>query len=267
MKSQSKIALKAASFLLEQHRQHVAFADLPIDIRPKNESEAYAVQSEFFKLRQSSLGDIVGYKVALTSEVMQSLLQFPSPFSGPLHGKLIHSDGVTLSAKDYGQLCIECEIVAMLKIDLPQREAPYCATDIADAISTIAPALEIVDDRGANYDRISQEVLTLIADNAWNAGLVHGKMKDDWRTLDLANLKGTVSINGQLMGEGYGRDVLGHPFNALAWLANKILGQGQIIKAGMTIMTGTMIKTQFVQPGDELTFTIPELGSVGIQVS
>ena len=35
----------------------------------------------------------------------------------------------------------------------------------------------------------------------------------------------------------------------------------------MTIMTGTMIKTQFVQPGDELTFTIPQLGSVGVHVS
>ena len=35
----------------------------------------------------------------------------------------------------------------------------------------------------------------------------------------------------------------------------------------MTIMTGTMIKTQFVQPGDELTFAIPELGSVGVHVS
>ena len=92
-------------------------------------------------------------------------------------------------------------------------------------------------------------------------------MTDDWRTLDLAALKGTVRINGQLVGEGYGRDVLGHPFNALAWLANKILDQGHSIKAGMTIMTGTMIKTQFVQPGDELTFTIPELGSVGVHVS
>ena len=267
MHSPSKTALNAAELLLEQHQKNVAFTDLPIDIKPKTESDAYAIQSALFNLRKSSLGDIVGYKVALTSEVMQNLLQFPSPFSGPLHGNLIYNDGKILSAKDYGHLCIECEIAAVLKTDLPQRERPYRAIDIADAIDTIAPALEIVDDRRADYDRISQEVLTLIADNAWNAGLVHGKMTDDWRTLDLATLKGTVRINGQLMGEGYGRDVLGHPFNALAWLANKILDQGQTIKAGMTIMTGTMIKTQFVQPGDELTFTIPQLGSVGVHVS
>ncbi|MDA0237476.1 MAG: fumarylacetoacetate hydrolase family protein [Proteobacteria bacterium] len=267
MQNQSKIALKAAQLLLEQHSQDAAFADLPIDIKPTTESQAYAIQSEFFKLRKSSLGDIVGYKVALTSEVMQNLVKFPTPFSGPLHGNLIYEDGVTLLTKNYGQLCIECEIAAVLKTDLPRRETPYCATDIADAIDTIAPALEIVDDRRADYDRISQEILTVIADNALNAGLVHGKMTDDWRQLDLATLKGTVRINGQLTGEGYGRDVLGHPFNALAWLSNKILDQGQTIKAGMTIITGSMIKTQFVQPGDQLTFTIPELGSVSIHVS
>jgi 2-keto-4-pentenoate hydratase len=207
MHSPSKTALNAAELLLEQHQKNVAFTDLPIDIKPKTESDAYAIQSALFNLRKSSLGDIVGYKVALTSEVMQNLLQFPSPFSGPLHGNLIYNDGKILSAKDYGHLCIECEIAAVLKTDLPQRESPYRAIDIADAIDTIAPALEIVDDRRADYDRISQEVLTLIADNAWNAGLVHGKMTDDWRTLDLATLKGTVRINGQLMGEGYGRDV------------------------------------------------------------
>jgi 2-keto-4-pentenoate hydratase/2-oxohepta-3-ene-1,7-dioic acid hydratase in catechol pathway len=34
----------------------------------------------------------------------------------------------------------------------------------------------------------------------------------------------------------------------------------------MTVMTGTMITTQFVQAGDQLTFSIPELGSVGVQI-
>ena len=134
-------------------------------------------------------------------------------------------------------------------------------------IDTIAPALEIVDDRNADYDRISNEVLTLIADNAWNAGLVHGQMVKDWRNLDLADLQGTVYINEQLVDTGYGRDVLGHPFNALSWLANKILEQRQVIEAGMIVMTGTMITTQFVKSGDHLTFSIPELGSVSIDIS
>jgi 2-keto-4-pentenoate hydratase len=183
-----------------------------------------------------------------------------------LHEKLIYQDGASLTEQDYGRLCIECEIAAVLKTDLPPMKRPYTAKDISQAVDTVSPALEIVDDRNANYDCISQQVLTLIADNAWNAGLVHGAMTTDWKDLDLSKLEGRVHINNKLAGSGFGSDVLGHPFNALAWLANNVLNQGQKIQAGMTVMTGTMITTQFVQAGDQLTFSIPELGSVGVQI-
>ncbi len=267
MQTRPKHALMAAELLVEQHEKKISFSSLPAHLMPKTESEAYAVQSELFDLRKSRLGPIAGYKVALTSKVMQKLLQFPSPFSGPLHTQLIYTDGASITAADYGRICIECEIAAVLKNDLLPRDQPYNASDIAGAIDTIGPALEIVDDRHADYDRISDEVLTLIADNAWNAGIVRGRMIEDWKNLDLADLQGTVYINDTLIDTGYGRDVLGHPFNALAWLSNKILEQNQIIQAGMTVMTGTMITTQFVKSGDHLTFSIPELGSVSIDIS
>jgi len=54
--------------------------------------------------------------------------------------------------------------------------------------------------------------------------------------------------------------------NALAWLANSITSRGKTIEEGMIIMTGTMIKTQFVEPGDILEFNIPELGSVTAKI-
>ena len=201
MQTRPKHALEAAELLVEQHHKNISFSGLPHRLAPKSELEAYAIQSELFQLRKSKLGSIAGYKVALTSEVMQKLLRFPSPFSGPLHKKLIYSDGASLATDDYGRVCIECEIAAVLKTDLLPREHPYNATDIAEAIDTIAPALEIVDDRNANYDRISDEVLTLIADNAWNAGLVSGQMIEDWGELDLASLQGVVHINDQLIGK------------------------------------------------------------------
>jgi len=259
-------SLQAAKELQRQHKENIAFANLAPELHPTTEEEAYAIQRELFTLRKSDWGDIAGYKVALTSEVMQRMLNFPSPFSGPLHANLIQKSGARLIASDYGRLCIECEIAATLREDLPLRDQPYTRSDIEDAVDMITPALEIVDDRRADYDHISKEVHTLIADNAWNKGLVHGTLVRDWRQLDLASLRGTVTINGHETGTGHGSDVLGHPFEALAWLTNKVLSQGKIIKSGMTIMTGTMIKTQFVSAGDTLTFHIPELGSVTTEI-
>ena len=262
-----ELHIEAAKVLMNQHLNGSRFDSLPQKIEPKNEHDAYAIQSELFKLRKENLGDLVGYKVALTSEVMQNMLRFPSPFSGPLHRNLIYTDGKDLNRKDYGRLCIECEIAAVLKTDLPKKNYLYTQEDIGKAIDTIAPALEVVDDRHADYDEIHSKVLTLIADNAWNAGVIHGRMRKDWHDLDLGKITGEVTVDGHTTGKGIGTDVLGHPFNALAWLANKVISQGQEIKAGMLVMTGTMIKTQFVQKGERLNFTIPELGSVTIEVN
>ena len=73
MKNRPSRAIRAAELLTSQHRENKPFSDLPADVAPIDEREAYAIQSEFFRVRQPELGPIVGYKVALTSQVMQNL--------------------------------------------------------------------------------------------------------------------------------------------------------------------------------------------------
>ncbi|KPK31726.1 MAG: hypothetical protein AMJ66_08010 [Betaproteobacteria bacterium SG8_40] len=252
--------------LLDQHASRSPFSRLPEECAPRNDAEAYATQEALRRMRETALGETAGYKVALTSAVMQEMLQYFSPFAGPLHANMIYPDGVNLDHSLYGRLCIECELAAVLGKTLLARHAPYSREQIADAVETIAPALELVDDRNADYSDISTLVLTLIADNAWNAGVVLGPPVRDWQRLDLASLHGRVSINGEPVDEGYGRDVLGHPFEALRWLVNTVAGQGKDVQKGMVVMTGTMIATQFVKPGDQLSFTVDGLGTVGVSV-
>lgn len=256
----------AARLLLDQHAKRLPFSRLPEAYAPRNNAEAYATQEALRRMREPELGETAGYKVALTSTVMQEMLQYFSPFAGPLHANTIYQSGATLDHSRYGRLCIECELAAVLGKTLLARHAPYSREQIADAVETIAPALELVDDRNADYSDISTLVLTLIADNAWNAGIVLGPALRDWQHLDLASLHGKVSINGQPAAEGYGRDVLGHPFEALRWLVNTVAGQGKDVHEGMIVMTGTMIATQFVKPGDQLSFTVDGLGTVGVGI-
>lgn len=256
----------AAELLLSQHANRLPFSRLPEACAPRNNAEAYATQEALRRMREGALGETAGYKVALTSTVMQNMLRYFSPFAGPLHANLIFRDGARLDHSRFGRLCIECELGAVLGKTLLARHAPYTREQIADAVETIAPALELVDDRNADYGDISDLVLTLIADNAWNAGVVLGPALRDWQHLDLASLHGKVSINGRPVDEGYGRDVLGHPFEALKWLVNTVAEQGKDVHKGMLVMTGTMIATQFVKPGDQLSFTVDGLGTVGVSI-
>lgn len=257
---------QTARLLLEQHRTRQPFDALPDALAPRGVDDAYAIQEAFRALRAEKLGPVAGYKVALTSTVMQEMLKFFSPFAGPIHANLIHQSPAGLKYDDYGRPGIECELAAYLGKDLPADKAPYSREQIADAVESLMPAFELVDDRNADYKKISSLILTLIADNAWNGGIVLGKPVHDWRSLDLAAIRGVLTMNGATAGEGHGRDVLGHPFEALTWLTNTVAAQGKGMKKGMVVMTGTMIATKFVKPGDVLSFAVDGLGEVAARI-
>ncbi len=257
---------QTARLLLDQHRTRQPFDALPEALAPRGVEDAYAIQEAFRALRADRLGPVAGYKVALTSTVMQDMLKFFSPFAGPIHANLIHQSPAGLKYDDYGRPGIECELAAYLGKDLPADKAPYTREQIGDAVEALMPAFELVDDRNADYQKISSLILTLIADNAWNGGIVVGKPVHDWRSLDLAAIRGVLTMNGATAGEGHGRDVLGHPFEALTWLTNTVAAQGRSMKKGMVVMTGTMIATKFVKPGDVLSFAVDGLGEVTARI-
>lgn len=260
-------AAAAAEALLEAHRGRQPFDALDPSIAPRDIADAYAIQEALRVRREPWLGPTVGYKVALTSRVMQKMVSFDSPFSGPLHARFLHASGTRLRLDAFGRLGIECELAARLGEDLPAAGAPYDRARIAAAVDTLAPAFELVDDRRADYTRMAPLVLTLVADNAWNGGVVLGEARTDWRALDLAAVRGLLRINGQVAAEGHGADVLGHPFEALAWLVNDLAARGMDVRAGMVVMTGSMIGTRFPAPGDHFELEVEGLGSVQADIA
>jgi 2-oxo-3-hexenedioate decarboxylase/2-keto-4-pentenoate hydratase len=76
-----------------------------------------------------------------------------------------------------------------------------------------------------------------------------------------------MTINDELVGEGLGGDVLGHPIEALAWLANTLAERGQGLKKGMIVMTGSVVSTRFLNPGDIATVSVEGLGTARLQVA
>jgi 2-keto-4-pentenoate hydratase len=109
------------------------------------------------------------------------------------------------------------------------------------------------------------EAFSLIADNSWNAGLVHGEFQHIWP--DLGALEGIVRANDVEIGRGYGRDVLGHPFVALAWLAGQLTETGEFLRAGDIVMTGSIVRTQFPAVSTLYEFGVQGLGQVSCQVN
>jgi 2-keto-4-pentenoate hydratase len=257
----------AARYLWEEHQARKPFGPIPEPYTPKSIEEAYAVQEEFQKLLGDTYGPIAGYKIALTTPVMRQMVGVHEPVIGGIFARTVHRSPAFVRAADYLRLGVECEIAVRLDADLPAAGAPYNRGNVADAVGLVMGAFELVDDRKADYARLATQVLSSIADNSWNAGIILGPGVADWHSLDLAGARGRMFINDKVVGEGRGGDVMGHPLEALAWLANLFAKRGRGLSKGLTVLTGSVVATKFVNPGDTARLSVEGLGEASLRVA
>lgn len=258
---------RAAWFLVDSHAEREPFGPFPADAQPLSAAESYAVQDEFVALKSRACGPVVGYKIALTTPAMRKMVGLDDSIGGAMHDKQVVRAPAKVRAADYGRLIVEFEVAVQLRADLPARSSPHTRESVAAAVGAVMPAFELADDRNADYTGLASMVFGLIADNAWNEGAVLGAPVTDWSSIDLAALHGVATINGEVVGDGYGRDVMGHPLEALAWVANNLIQRGKHLRAGQFVITGSLVRSKFPQAGDTVGFDLGALGSVALRVT
>jgi 2-oxo-3-hexenedioate decarboxylase/2-keto-4-pentenoate hydratase len=162
--SQSTIAER----LVAEHRNGVKFHKFD---EIGTLTDAYRVQDAYVA---AIIGDdaCAGYKIGLTSRRMQKMCGIDQPICGTIFSRRVFGSGARLSMADYGRLGLEFEICVRLGRDLDASGEPFTPEQVGEAIDAVAAAVELVDDRQADYGVL--DINTLVADNSWNAGVVLG---------------------------------------------------------------------------------------------
>jgi 2-keto-4-pentenoate hydratase len=232
-------------------------AVLPAEVYPASLDEAYAIRNAFQQIEEAEgRGAIAGYKIGLTTPVMQKLCGIGEPCYGAIFAREVHHRRAELAAHDYCRIGVETEIALRLGDDLPgggDRER------IAAAVESAMAAIELIEDLRYDYRRL--DAAAMVAGNVWSAGIVVGTPAANWRVLDLARQTARLWINGREIGSGIGGDVMGHPLNALGWLADKLAAAGTPLRRGMIVMTGSMVPIQYPVAGDRVLVEISGLGA------
>ena len=118
---------RTARELLRQHGAREQCRPLPGELRPQDMDHAYATQEAFVRLRLAERGGrIAGWKVALTSQVMQQLCRVDQPLAGCILSDRVHQSGIAQRAADWLRVGVESEIAVRLGRDLPP--GPRCLT-------------------------------------------------------------------------------------------------------------------------------------------
>lgn len=258
-----KNQIAAASKTLNDHwRAGTKFDGLETQLRPRDRAEAYAIQAA---IENHSAGKLFGWKIAATSAAGQKHINVAGPMAGRILAETVIPDGGTASMAGNEMRVGEPEFAFRMARDLPPRPLPYTVQEVLDAVDTLHPAIEIPDSRFADF--VSAGAAQIIADNACAHLFVLGPATHaNWRALDLVEEKPVVTLRGKQY-VGHGRNVLGDPRVALAWLANELRELGVTLKAGEVVTTGTCHPPLPIQAGDVFAADFGGLGKVGVGFS
>ena len=256
---------QSAEALLQQFRSKEKYL-LEGELLPESVEEAYRVQTAYQGALSADYGAVAGYKIAYTTTALQQASGISEPVAGVILANNVRHSPAVLDSADFLQPGIECEVGVRLGRDLPASGAPYNRDGVSEAVSEVMTAFEVVDNRRTQGQDTQTQLLTTISSNILNAGVVLGEPVTDWRGIHLAGCRGYMTINGELVGEGMGSDVMGHPLEPLAWLANALAEQGRELKAGMVVITGSIVSPKWLSPGDSAVIGIEGLGEATLSV-
>jgi 2-keto-4-pentenoate hydratase len=225
-------------------------------IAPQDIENAYAIQQINTAIWLSDGRRIVGRKVGLTAKAVQLQLGVDQPDFGVLFHDMAIADGGFLSPSRVLQPKAEGEVAFIMATDV--NDPTVTREQVAAAVGSVVTAIEIVDSRIADWKITFADT---VADNGSSAFFVLGSVPKPLAGLDLWTCGMVLEVNGETVSLGAGAACMGHPLNALTWLAQTLAKRGEGLRKGDVVLSGALGPMFAINPGDTVRATIGGLGS------
>jgi 2-keto-4-pentenoate hydratase len=224
--------------------------------------DAYRIQLLVVETKKARGQVVVGKKIGITSLAMQTMLGVKEPDYGHILNGMVVMEGEKVPTADLIKPRIEGELAFVLKEDL--QGPAVTLTEVIRCSEGVIPALEIIDSRIADW---KIKLADTVADNASSARIVLGGMITPLNALDLRTVGMVLEKNGEVAATAAGAAVLGHPAQAVAWLANKLAVYGIPLRHGEVILSGSLTAAVPVGSGDFIRADFGSLGDVKTKFS
>ena len=250
----------AAKRLHEAEKTRKQVRQISLDHPEITIEDAYAIQQRMLARRLAAGEKVVGKKIGVTSQAVMDMLGVFQPDFGWLTDAMVYNEGEAIPASTLIQPKAEGEIAFVLKKTL--KGPGVTAADVLAATEGVMACFEIVDSRIQDWKIKIQDT---VADNASCGVFVLGDRLVDPRDVDLATVGMVLEKNGDIAATGAGAAALGHPANAVAWLANTLGQHGIALEAGEVVLSGSLGIMVPVAAGDNLRVTMGGIGGCSVR--
>ena len=241
-----------AARLTEARTSRTAIPQLSDDVPDLDLETGYAVQ----RLLREGRGDLVGWKLGVTSRAKQQQVGVDAPIYGFLATDHVLDVGEPLDTSRHINPRCEPEVVFVMGRDL--AGAHVTATEVLAATAGVAVGIEVLDSRYTDYRVTMPDV---VADNASAGRYVVGAPVPP-HGIDLRLVGVVLEHDGDVVATASGAASLGHPAAAVAWLVRALAASGEGLRAGEVILSGGLTAAVPVSAGDVVVATIDRLGSL-----
>lgn len=244
------VLMEAANRLMDARRTRTPLEELPAELRPTSLHEAYVVQDTM----ATAYGDIGGWKVGAPTADAE-------PIFAPMPKALIAPSGAVLRGIRYRGL--EAEVAFLLGRDLPARTEAYTRDEVLAAVASCHPAIEVLE--SGLIDPVTADRLSMIADLQMHGAFLYGPAIADWRSIDFAQEKVTLAVDGSVRVEKQGSNTSGDLLRLLPYLANEGAFRTGGLEAGQWITTGSWTGNIQAMPHSSVDVTFGTLGRMSVR--
>jgi 2-keto-4-pentenoate hydratase len=220
--------------------------------------DAHTICEENIQARLEAGERMRGYKVGFTNIPVREDMGLPDSTYGYLLDTMVLESGGQFQMSELIAPKIECEICFLLKAPLSGKG--LATEDVLEATEAVRAAFEICDARIKDWECPYPD---FFADNGFSARIILGGR--GWVSpdeVDLLNEEVVLTREGRELATGKGEAAMGHPANAVSWLAGKLSDRGRSLKAGELVMTGTLTPILSIEAPALYRATFSTLGVV-----
>lgn len=205
-------------------------------------------QDRLLKSLESHLGPVAGYKAAATSAGAQKQLGLDAPVLGVLYADMLRESGATVALTEGARLIFELDLLARVAdpalIDATTREEALAGID------AVIPFIELGDLMVPKGAAITGPLLQAMNAGA-RLGVVGEPIPLDGLDADaLAAITGKLEKDGAVVAEAPATALLGHPLDAVLWIAKTAKARGFTFKAGDVLSLGSLGPFQLAAAGE-----------------
>jgi 2-oxo-3-hexenedioate decarboxylase len=220
---------------------------------------AYAAQKAFVAAKLAAGETFVGWKLGLTSRNKQLAMGLEAPLYGRVTSGMLAAHGDPVRLDRFIHPRVESEIAFLLSRDVA---APATVTSVLAATEVVMAAVDVLDSRYASFRFTLADV---VADNASAGAFFLGPVARSPAELgDLRLIGGVVRVDGEVIMTAAAAAVMGHPAASVAWLANQLAAEGEVLRAGQLVFSGGVTAPVPVIAGHSVTFEFDGLGAIDV---